>query len=133
MIWSLHNMYLLFYMWFWVLGVKIGASNELLWRKCRNCLLQQRDGLPVMHMGWLTFLSRVIGTLSWSWRGIFLSIVIRATGDEGNGWRAGWQSSPRCLASRHGSQRSFFSDRSVFDVVFSCGQRLTTVLGIWRN
>ena len=46
----LYNMYLMFSMQIWVLGVEIGASNELPWIKCRNCLLQQRDGLLVMRL-----------------------------------------------------------------------------------
>lgn len=43
-IWSMYNMYLLFYVKIGVLVVEIIASNELSWSKRKNFILQQRDG-----------------------------------------------------------------------------------------
>lgn len=57
----LYNMYLLFFVQIGVLVVEIKASNELSWPKCRCCLLQQRDGLRVMRLGWLMVVNRVKG------------------------------------------------------------------------
>lgn len=35
-------------------------------KKCKKCILQQCDGLPVMNLGWLTVVGKVMGSPSWS-------------------------------------------------------------------
>lgn len=78
--WSLYNMYKLNPVQFGILGVESRALNELAWPKRINCFLQQCDGLPVMHMGLLTVVSRVMGRPSWSLGDI--SSTSRHRGDE---------------------------------------------------
>lgn len=95
MFWLLYNMNLLFFVRIGVLWIEIGASNELLWRKHRCCLLQQCDEhhehkeLLVMRLEWLTVVSRVTGRPSWSLGGI--SLVDHHRGDGlWRGWVTGW-------------------------------------------
>lgn len=111
-------MYSLYSGWFRVLGIEIGALNELPWWTIQILVLHQRDGLPVIFLGQLTVFSMVTGRSQWSSRRISHADRHRGDGLWKGRWQARWWSSRWRRPGRHNHKGLVLSDRSGFQYNF---------------